>query len=169
MNYPESVEELLHWDWSTGRDSFGEYHIITGYEGTGGCFWCGKELEGRRRFCGHKSGCWTRYQEYFCWPFARNWCLKRYDYHCANCGTQEVVIFKQYGTGQSNLEVHHIIPLEGMYRAYSPYNVPWNLICLCHYCHQLIHAVMRDTPRSDLIDVFELARAKGQGVFELIV
>ena len=157
MNFPRTVEELIHWDISTEHDSYGQYTIITGFEGTGGCFWCGKELEGRRRFCGHLSGCWTHYQDHFFWGFARYECLKRYDWHCANCGSAY------------QPEAHHIIPLEGMERSYSPYNIPWNLICLCHNCHQLIHAVLRGNKALIAIpDMFELALARGQAVFEIM-
>ena len=170
MNFPQTVEELLHWDVSTDRDTFGTYHIITGFEGTGGCFWCGKELEGHRRFCGHQSGCWTHYQDHFYWNYARFECLKRAGHQCENCGAEE----KMEGEVGSwyyvkvNLEAHHIIPLEGEERSYSPYNVPWNLICLCHICHQLIHAVMRELNRPAPLDIFSEAEAKGQGSFELL-
>lgn len=155
MNYPQTVEELIHWDVSTGRDTYGEYTIITGFEGTGGCFWCGKELEGRRRFCGHRSGHWTLYNNLFFWGFARYECLERYDWHCANC------------VSAYQPEVHHIIPLEGEARSVSPFNIGWNLICLCHNCHQEIHAVMRELLKPAVKDMFELARERGQLVFEL--
>ncbi len=156
MNFPQTVDELIHWDVSTGHDSFGVYTIITGFEGTGACFWCGADLDGeRRRFCGHRSGHWTLYNDYFFWGFARYECLRRYGWHCANCGSA----YKP--------EVHHIIPLEGAERAYSPYNIPWNLMCLCHEHHQLIHAVLRQ-PKELLAtpDLFDLALARGQAVFE---
>lgn len=155
MNYPQTVEELIRWPVFTERDSYGIYMVITGFEGTGGCFWCGEKLEGRRRFCGHRSGHWTCYQDYFFWGYARYECLKRYDWRCANCES----------TYQP--EAHHIIPLEGEARSMSPFNIPWNLICLCHGCHQLIHVVMREAKA--LIakpDMFDLALARGQLVFD---
>ena len=170
MNFPQTVNELIHWDTSTGRDTYGTYTIITGFERTGGCFWCGEDLKGqRRRVCGHKKGCWTAYQRHFFWLFARLGCVKRYDYHCANCGVQEILIFKHgyYSHGESNLEVHNIIPLEGSARAMSVFNIPWNLICLCHECHQLIHTIMRPPSKSRL-DSFTLAIANGQGVFDIL-
>ena len=170
MNFYQTVEDLIRWDGATGRDSFGIYHIITGFEGTGGCFWCGKELEGRRRFCGHRSGHWTLYNNYFCWSFARGWCLERYGYQCANCGYHGVVPRGDHPSWYTEgLEVHHIIPLEGMERAYSPDNVPWNLIALCHDCHQLIHAVMRESNKPGPQDIFTSALEKGQGVFESLL
>lgn len=166
MNYPQTVEELIHWDISTERDSFGVYTIITGFEGTGGCFWCGKELEGRRRFCGHRSGHWTLYNNHFFWGFARYECLKRYDWCCANCGHQGPEESWQIQS-ISSLEVHHIIPLEGEARAMSPFNIHWNLICLCHKCHQQIHALMRELTKPAIKDMFELAQERGQLVFNI--
>lgn len=176
MNFPQTVEELLHWDVSQGHDSFGTYHIITGFEGTGGCFWCGGELSGRRkRYC--KSGPhyynveeevhWRQYHQHFAWSYARTWCLRRYDHHCANCGIEPRHWDREtYGLVGCELEVHHIIPLEGGDRGWSVYNVPWNLICFCHDCHQLIHAVMRELNRPAPPDLFNLAVAQGQAVFE---
>ena len=167
MNFPQTVDELFHCDLSTDRDSFGRYHIITGFEGTGGCFWCGKELEGRRRFCGHRSGHWTRYAEHFSWSYAKSLCLERDGYRCANCGAKQTVPEDHHPSWNApGLEVHHIIPLEGEQREMSPYNVPWNLISFCHVCHQLIHAVMREVNRPAPPDLFDLAIARGQAVFE---
>ena len=164
MNYPQTVDELLHWDTSTERDSFGIYTIITGFEGTGRCFWCGKDIEGRRRFC-KRSGCWTRYQEHFAWGYTKAECLKRYGYRCANCGVEGIGLYR--GDDMTNLRAHHIIPLNGEDRAVSAFNIPWNLICLCHNCHLLLHAVLREQSTSKAIDIFTLAETRGQGVFEL--
>ncbi len=144
--YPKTADELIHWDGATGRDSFGIYTLITDYEGTGGCFWCGEDLNGkRRRFCGHRSGHWTEYANHFYWSYASSWALKRAGHRCENCGTPEIDIpmFGSRYSERSGLETHHIIPLKGEQRAVTPYNVPWNLICLCHKCHLEIHAVMR--------------------------
>ena len=169
MNFPQSVQELIHWDFYQERDSFGTHAVITGFEGTGGCFWCGTELDGRRRFCGHHSGHWTLYAKHFYWTYARSWCLKRYEYRCANCGYQEVVPPGNHPSWYTHgLEAHHIIPLEGAQRASSPFNVPWNLICLCHTCHMGLHALMRELSRPAPQDIFDLALAKGQASFELL-
>jgi len=165
MNYPQIVDELIKWDTYTDQDSFGGYTVITGFEGTGRCFWCGKDISGRRRFCKKGSGCWTRYQEHFNWGYAKSQCLKRYDYRCANCGVEGIGLYM--GENMTNLRAHHIIPLNGEDRAVSVYNIFWNLICLCHKCHLLIHAVMRDQAISKVLDNFILAEARGQGVFEL--
>lgn len=172
MNYPKTVEELIHWDISQGKDSFGTYTIITGFEGTGGCFWCGKKLEGRRRFCGHQSGHWTRYQEHFNWGYARAGCLNRYKFRCANCGTEAPEMPLSYWEASASvlgkqLKAHHIIPLEGIFRAMSPFNISWNLICLCHRCHLEIHTLMRELTKPAIKDMFELARDRGQAVFDI--
>jgi len=155
LNYAlvDNAADLVRWPGATGRDSFGTYHIITGYEGTGRCFWCGEEVEGRRRFCGHRKGCWTEYANHFYWSSARNWCCGRQKGICANCGASR---------GYS-LEVHHIIPLNGEQRAKTPFNIPWNLIGFCHNCHQEVHAAMRPMPTPPS-DPFEAALARGQMV-----
>ena len=171
MKYPQDVEELINWDTYQLRDSFGAFTVITGYEGTGHCFWCGKEITGRRRYCGGRSGCWTQYQRHFAWTYASSWALRRAEHHCENCGKSVIEIEPIGGryNERSGLEVHHIIPLNGSRRDISPYNIFWNLICLCHECHMLIHTVMRE-PKEVLIkpDMFELAIQKGQGVFEFV-
>ena len=167
MIYPQDVNELIHWDTSTGRDSFGSFTVITGYEGTGRCFWCGADIEGRRRYCRGRKGCWTRYQEHFAWSYAKGACLKRFDYRCANCGIKGRNL--NMGSNMTNLRAHHIIPLNGDSRVVSVYNISWNLICLCHDCHIEVHAIMRP-PRFNKDfkpDTWEEAVKIGQGVFDL--
>lgn len=169
LNYAlvDNAADLARWPGATGRDSYGTYHIITEYEGTGRCFWCGENLLGqRRRFSGHRKGCWTEYANHFYWSYARNWCCERQKGVCANCGWHspfyhgQDVHFYIYA-----LEVHHIIPLNGEQRATSPYNLPWNLIGFCHDCHQLVHAAMRPEPAPPP-DPFELALSRGQMILE---
>ena len=165
MNFPHNVDELIHWDTFKEQDSFGSFTVITGFEGTGRCFWCGADIKGRRRFCKHGSGCWTRYQEHFAWSYASARCLKRYDYRCANCGEKGTGLY--IGDKMINLRIHHIIPLNGQDRTVSVYNIFWNLICLCHNCHMKLHAVMRQS--KELLakpDFWELAKEKGQFIFE---
>ena len=165
MNYPQTVDDLLHWDTSTNRDSFGSFTVITGFEGTGRCFWCGEEIEGRRRYCRGRKGCWTKYQEHYSWGYAKYECLKRSGYKCANCGRKGINL--QMGEAMTNLRAHHIIPLNGGERAVSVYNIFWNLICLCHDCHMELHAIMRP-PKLDkelAFDSWEEAVKAGQLVF----
>ena len=167
MNFPQDVEDLFHWDYYTHWDkTYGNYTVITGFEGQGGCFWCGEELNGRsKKFC---YGHWTQYWKHFGWTFARNWCLERSNYQCTNCGHHLTVPPGDHPSWYAEgLEAHHIIPLEGETRSLSPYNVPWNLICLCHACHLELHSFMRELKRLPP-DIFDQALTKGQAGFELL-
>ncbi|MHB8084353.1 MAG: HNH endonuclease [Dehalococcoidia bacterium] len=108
-----------------------------------------------RRYCPQRShdeflSCFRQYWRYFEWGSAARWCLQRYDYKCANCGSNR------------QLRVHHIIPLEGRPRLWTPYNQPWNLIALCHVCHMEVHEAMRPSK-----DIFDLARVRGQLVLNM--
>ena len=166
MNYPQTVDELIHWDTFREHDRYGWFTVITGYEGTGRCFWCGDEIEGRRRFCRGRKGCWTRYQEHFRWGYASVECLKLSGYTCANCGLE---LYPAYWKGTRRLEIHHIIPLNGEDRTVSVYNIFWNLICLCHDCHMELHSIMRP-PRLDnnrKPDTWNEAVKVGQAIFNL--
>ena len=178
MNTYTTVEELLSYVPTTGKDTYGTFHIITGYEGTDSCFWCGTDLAGkRRRFCGGRSGCWTKYAHAFYWTDARSECLKLYDYRCANCGRDTKELYDQYARPhprglpwsytciEATMEVHHIIPLEARIRQSSPFNTQWNLICLCHVCHQELHLVLNAANRPQVLPAptkFELAMDRGQ-------
>ena len=174
MNIAEATTELeiAKFIVETGKDSVGTYHILTGFEGTGCCFWCGLELTGKqKRYC-KKGSHWRVYYQHFDWTFARDWCLERYDYRCANCGTQ----YSHWGPGDTYIEAakgtpeaHHIIPLEGRDRLWTPYNLPWNLICLCHKCHLAVHAVMRGVSIGVNLTKFDRAVTKGQLVLGGIV
>lgn len=179
MNTYSTAEDLLAYIPVTGVDTYGTFHIITGYEGTGGCFWCGKDLEGkRRRYCGNRSGCWTNRTNAFYWTYARSVCLEAYDYRCANCGKSRGELDNEYARPsnryysdiiESQMEVHHIIPLEGRMRQSSPFNLAWNLICLCHKCHQDLHLILNAAARPPVLTHFELAKANGQLVLAGLV
>lgn len=145
MNWAEvtSAAELLTWvpeDYRLRPDRAG-YYRLTGYELTGRCWWCGGELKGKqKKWCTRfqlkaKQGHWIDYYNHFCWPYARDWCIERQEGKCANCG--------RGGADKQSLEVHHIIPLEGNERQWTPFNLPWNLIGFCHQCHLEAHAAMR--------------------------
>ncbi len=173
-----SQEEIEAFVVTTARDSFGTYHILTGYEGKGDCFWCGKDFEGKRkRYCKgqdldtDETAHWRQYHQHFTWAFARDWCNARYNHACANCSAiGSHWANDHFIRGEVLLEVHHIIPLEGESRQWTPYNLPWNLICLCHGCHLDIHAAMRVDAHDKFKatnDVFKLAIERGQGVFNL--
>lgn len=125
-----------------------EYSILTGFEGTGRCFWCGGELKGKlKRYCyGHM----TEYYQHFEWGSASRWALKRAGQRCENCGDNY------------KMEVHHIVPLKGKKRYFTAFNLPWNLIAFCHSCHQTVHAIMRG--KTAPLDSWEKARSQGQAV-----
>ncbi len=151
---PRSAEELLNFRFNIGLDRYGVFHYMTGFEGTGTCFWCGGQLQGRAtRYC-RKEHHWRLYVRHFCWSWARPWCFKRYGYRCANCGSD------LYGHG----EAHHIVPLNGGERLWTPWNLPWNLIALCHSCHQDVHAAMR-REKLPKASKYELAVNRGQLFF----
>lgn len=138
-----------------GYANAGDYYF-THYEYTGLCWWCGGELTGRQqRWCKGTGpvGHWHSYYRHFSWNYARDWCSRRYDYQCANCGWYS----SPKRRDNNYLEIHHIIPLEGAERNWTPYNLPWNLICLCHLCHMALHAAMRPS-----MDPWENKLAAGQ-------
>ena len=115
--------------------------ILTGYENIKGiCGWCGKQLTGRQRlWCpGHGE----IYHEHFDWNWASSAALDRAQHRCENCGAIE----KRSKNWLINLQVHHIVPLNGGMRWLSAYNLPFNLMVLCHDCHvgpEGIHAAMK--------------------------
>lgn len=159
-----TVEELERFDLGMVLVGHTSYTVLTSYEGPERrCFWCGGELKGGlKRYCyGHM----TEYYNHFNWGYAKDWCIERYEHRCANCGMHQHDI---PGVGyylKSGMEVHHIIPVNGESRYFSAYNLPWNLIALCHECHLDIHAAMRI--KKPPPDIFDLAFARGQAVMEL--
>lgn len=164
INWIEAdAADLLTYFEEKERDRFGEYRILTGYENTGRCFWCGDELpDNKRRWCKGRTGHWKLYYQHFEWSRARAWCLERYEHKCGNCGCKEKSLIETYqGILRTNLEVHHIVPLEGETRLWTPYNLPWNLICLCHDCHVLIHEAMKPD-RPPKLTKYEIAIQAGQ-------
>jgi len=167
-----SGEELLRFDLGEITIGHTTYTVLTGFEGTSRCWWCGGEPHRNKKgpashFCrGHGK----LYHAAFNWNYASFDALERAGHRCENCGAREIHN-GQYG--MTNLEVHHIVPLNGKERFYSAYNLPWNLICLDHDCHLLIGAVMRGAAAVRRMeqkqfdgDVFRLAASAGQGMFE---
>lgn len=152
-----SGEELEYFGLGDVVINHTRYTILTGFEDKEHrCFWCGAELKGKaKRYC---RGHMTEYYNHFRWDYASHKAHKRADYKCENCG--------RTGGGKS-LEVHHIVPLKGAGRFFTAYNLPWNLIVLCHDCHQEIHAIMRNGHGKLPLDTFELALSKGQLSMEL--
>ena len=162
-----SGAELERFDLGTvlvGRQS---YTVLTGYEGTGRCFWCGGELKGKlKRYCyGHMK----EYYRYFEWNSARHRCIERQDRRCANCGIHmDDMPNMGYREMQTSYRVHHIVPLNGSKWDFSAFNLPWNLIGLCHDCHLEIHAAMRPGPHVPK-DRIEAARQVGQAIMEEVL
>lgn len=67
---------------------------------------------------------------------ARQECLKHYGYKCAVCGFD---FEKEYGSiGHEFIEVHHIVPVSSIGRAYVV-NPVLDLRPLCSNCHSMIH------------------------------
>lgn len=159
-----TAQELERFDLGTVVISNTRYTILTGYEGTDHrCFWCGESLDGSKlkRYC---RGHMTLYYNHFDWGYAKSWCFDRYEHKCANCGMEEADI-PDLGTAyypRSGYEAHHIIPVEGESRQFTPYNLPWNLIALCHECHLAVHAVMRGVSIGVNLTNFDRAVTKGQ-------
>ncbi len=164
-----TAEELVRFDLGTVLINRRSYTVLTGYEGVvRQCFWCGGELAGRlKRYCrGHMK----EYYNHFDWGYAKDWCVERYEHKCANCGIAQgdIPLVGSYEV-RSGMEVHHIIPLDGGSRQFTPYNLPWNLIALCHTCHLEVHVAMREEVVKKIkaaADPFELANTRGQAVME---
>ncbi len=75
-----------------GRDAYGRYYNLTGYEGRKVCFMCGADLPGKRprRYC--SPGCIDLYLALFWWPQASRMALKRAHYKCDHCGITQAGI-----------------------------------------------------------------------------
>jgi len=115
------------------------FHYCTGYEGQAGvCWWCGKPFESKRaRHCCSTEHT-AEYNRHFEWGAASQWALERANRICQRCGRQEGYSGRDsgpYWVYKSDIEVHHIIPLNGANRAYNVLNCPCNLLVLCLDCH----------------------------------
>lgn len=110
-------------------DRWGKYSLLTGHEGPGRCFCCGKERKGNRRYC--CDTCRDLYYLCFWWLVASWACLYNSGGICADCKEAHPLL------------VHHIIPLDGSPRAWNVLNRPDNLVALCDSCHQKRHNKIR--------------------------
>ena len=106
------------------------------------CLNCGTEISNQRTYC--STQCQQEYQmkeKIEMWQngelsgikgnsqiadYVRAYLLKKYNYHCAQCGWGEINPY----SGKTPLEIHHI---NGDYRN----NTEENLIVLCPNCHSL--------------------------------
>lgn len=142
----------------------------TGYEGQKVCRWCGGPFQRprQRTFC--STACRTTYFRLFSWPDASRWALQRAHYRCQYCGMSQEGIWKLRRDGDwrwpstidsigRRLEVHHVVPMNGQYRAYSILNLPYNLRVACPECH--------DARRRDFdADIAEMLYIDGGGRYE---
>jgi 5-methylcytosine-specific restriction endonuclease McrA len=88
----------------------------------GRCHTCGGPVEGEKRLFYCSKTCRKIYWSNHFWREAREEALRRANSQCVICGYPAE-------------EVHHIIPLNGVYRHGSCLNHQENLIALCHRCH----------------------------------
>jgi 5-methylcytosine-specific restriction endonuclease McrA len=154
--------ELERFNLGTVMINHTKYTVLTGYEGTGRCFWCGGVLKGKlKRYC---RGHMTEYYNHFDRGYASLEARKRAGRKCENCGKPEDIYARR-----TNLEVHHIVPLKGETRYFSAFNLPWNLIILCHDCHTNLHRIMNHKDPKPLPDIFQEAERLGQGHFGYLV
>jgi hypothetical protein len=154
-------EELEHFDMGEIEIYERRYTALTGYENTERrCWWCGGELKGKAlHYCrGHMK----LYYNNFNWQYAAFEARKRAGDRCENCGASEGTIGDRgAGTLMTNLRVHHIVPLKGESRFFSAFNLPWNLVVLCHACHLEVHVAMRPPAKTSPTS-YEIQIAKGQ-------
>ena len=136
--------ELLTWEPQTIRIGYQNYTILTGFEGSGRCFWCGGDLEGKAKaYCRGKHHM-DEYYRHFRWSYASTWAIRRAGHKCENCGKLSGITFDVH----ARLEVHHIVPFAGRHRdEFSPFHLPWNLVVLCHDCHVLLHVILNGERR----------------------
>jgi len=139
------------------KDRYGLYSLLTGLEEPGRCFWCGIEVDARRRYCCEEHR--TLYWETFAWAWASQACRRRQNELCGDCGKR------------LSLEVHHIIPLPDSHwltRAWNVLNRPENLIALCLECHLRRHAILRaENPKEPRMAWAQELESKGQMVMPL--
>lgn len=120
-----------------GIDQWGKFYKMTGLEAVGHCFWCGVKI--RSRYCSYPHR--IQYLKNFNWPNANAWCWRRYCSQCGMCGLK----YSTWKAAEAHFsyrtyEVHHIEPMNAMFRTWSLMNRPQNLILLCPECHNLTKA-----------------------------
>ena len=128
VRVPGIIGESFRWRGNS------HYTYCTGLEGVPGiCWWCGQPHTLKTQCC-----CYNHKQEYlrhFDWKYAAGWALERASHTCQECGREEGYSKFRIRTGKSDIEVHHIIPLAGGKRMYTPLNCPCLLLVLCLECH----------------------------------
>lgn len=118
------------------HDHWGLIYDMTGHEKVGQCYWCGAEAKKTKsyytRYCSKQHR--YLYLVHFRWEYAVENVFTRIrtidGYICEMCNNK----FDSF-----NIEVHHIIPLNGENRFMSQKNRPENLLGLCLPCHKETH------------------------------
>ncbi len=100
----------------------------------GNCQWCGKKLEGRRTVWCSRT-CNAAFFRNHDWKMARNYTNTG---QCEDCGKCE------HKKGYTEMQVHHIVPLNGAQRSMTCANHEDNLVCLCKECHKERHRKLRE-------------------------
>lgn len=112
---------------------------------------CRAELEGRRTaYCCDAHA--RKFEREHVWIHARRAARRRAKWACERCGFKPAELRKDperraiYSRYQLRLEVNHIQPLGGRYRAVTCLNHQSNLEVLCHACHLMAGSRLRLTP-----------------------
>ena len=158
------------------RMRIGEIHF-TGNEESGACWLCGGVLpKRRRRWCcdEHMTQYWGTYN----YSYASGVCMRRTENTCENCHKSHSALFKEIrertepgycsSYTDAQIEVHHIIPLEGEPREWNVLNRQDNLTALCHQCHLQAHASMRQPTPKKVRDKQEVVKVKKYGQLDLL-
>ena len=101
---------------------------------------CRKPLTGRRKaYCSDKHA--REFERNHLWLAARQAARRRAKWACEQCGFKPADVRRDpslksaYRRYELKLEVNHIEPLIGGYRAFTCLNHQSNLEVLCHRCH----------------------------------
>ena len=131
-------------DWKgkewTGEERNGMVLILSGFEDTGGCFWCGRPPGRGAHYC--SGECKKNYYQNYNWRMASSARLINDDFTCQKCGFKGkggVSPGGNYVFWHEGVQVHHRKPINGDYREWNVRNIQRNLITLCEKCHEKIH------------------------------
>ena len=139
------MKSLIAYSYSYGanmNDHWGLIYNMTGYESVGKCYWCGEEAKKTRsyftRYCSPEHR--LLYLISFRWEFAVRNVFDR----IKNADGEHICEKCNKAFSKSNIEVHHIVPLNGELRFMNTKNRPENLLGLCHDCHKETHKDLFD-------------------------
>jgi len=127
------------------NDHWGLIYNMTGYESVGKCYWCGEEAKKTRsyftRYCSPEHR--LLYLISFRWGFAVGNVFDR----IKNADDEHICEKCNKAFSESNIEVHHIVPLNGELRFMNKKNCPENLLGLCDTCHVETHKALNSADR----------------------